>query len=106
MKIHGRFAASLDFRRAELLYMSNLSWKFNDREAECWMPCFLMDWTGISEDGDGQWSFPLGLQMLGRSPGQGGQVSIIASPSSHCSPPMGLWDGHRMEDGSREMLPQ
>lgn len=71
MKIHGCFGASLDFRRAELPYVSNPSWKFNDRETEHWVPHFLTDWPGLGEDRDGEWSFPLGLQMLGRSPEQG-----------------------------------
>ena len=54
MKIHGCFGVSLDFRRAELLYVSSPSWKFNDREAEHWVPHLLTDWPGLREDRDGE----------------------------------------------------
>lgn len=101
MKIHGRFGADLDFRRAELLNMSNPSWKFNGRESKCWVPCSLTDWPGPREDGDGEWSFLLALQTLGRSPGQVGNASPA---SSHCLPDP-VPQGRGME-GSGKMLLQ
>lgn len=61
MKIHGHFEASLDFRRAELPYMSSPSRTGDDRETKCWLPHFLTDRPGLRDDGDGKQPFVLAL---------------------------------------------
>lgn len=97
MTIHGCFGAFQMSRfqegRAALCeksYLKTQWWR-----AEHWTPHLFMDWTGLSEDGGGDGPFPLGLQMLGRSPGNVGNASRA---SSHCWPALVPW-GHRMVIG-------
>lgn len=59
-------------------------------------------WPGLKEDRDGEWSFPVGLQMLWRSPKQG-RVVGNTSPAPSCCLPAPVPRGHGMGIG-QEMV--
>lgn len=104
MAVLGPFRC-LDFRRAELPYVRNLTWKFSDGGQTTGH--HISSWTGLSQGG---WSWrgalPTGTTDIGEKSWEGEKLFPSLQPLLACPCPMGPWDGHWTGDGSREMLLQ